>query len=212
MNRLKVSYIDIDFGAADFFNEIWQTAEKNNLNCYWSDVLAEATRHATFRLIWSETAFYVRFEGVQNEPLVINNKPIVTKKATTLWERDVFEIFVAPDARKVNKYYEFEVAPTGEWLDVKLEISPTGERKSDFDYHSGMKCAALITEDKVLATIKIEWDAFGKKPQAGETWRGNLFRCVGDGQSRGYLAWQPTKTKIPNFHVPEAFGYFKFVK
>lgn len=212
MSRLKVSYTNKDFDAADFHNEIWKKAEKIRLNRYWSGAPAEDSRHSTAQAVWSENAFYVRFEGTQIEPLFINNKPSLTEKATTLWERDVFEIFIAVDEVKVNKYFEFEVAPTGEWLDVKLEISPTGERKSDFRYVSGMKTAALVEEKKVLAAIKVDWDAFGKKPQTGDIWRGNLFRCVGAGQTRGYLAWQPTKTETPNFHVPGAFGRFEFVK
>ena len=29
--------------------------------------------------------------------------------------------------------------------------------------------------------------------------------------TRGYLAWRPTLTKSPNFHVPSKFGNFRFV-
>ncbi len=39
---------------------------------------------------------------------------------------------------------------------------------------------------------------------------GNLFRCIGVGNER-YLAWQPTGTPEPLFHVPEAFGWIQFV-
>lgn len=58
--------------------------------------------------------------------------------------------------------------------------------------------------------IKINWQAFGKKPNEGKIWHGNLFRCVGEGETRGYLAWQPTMTEKPNFHFPEAFGEIEF--
>jgi hypothetical protein len=75
-----------------------------------------------------------------------------------------------------------------------------------------MTAAVKVCEDKILAMIKIEWQAFGKTPQTGEVWRGNLFRCIGEGASRGFMAWQPTKTPAPNFHVPEAFGEFEFIK
>ena len=43
-----------------------------------------------------------------------------------------------------------------------------------------------------------------------EQWRANLFRCVGSGDTRGYLAWQPTRTPEPAFHLPAAFGWLKF--
>lgn len=214
MNLLRVSYTSADFQIDDFENEIWQTAEEANLQLYWSGASAEVSRHAKARLIWNEKALFVRFEANQAEPLIVNNKPNTRVKAMNLWERDVFEIFVAPEAENPQNYFEFEAAPTGEWLDVKLEILPGGERRSDFEYDSGMKLAAKTFENekKIFAVLKIEWQAFGKKPQDGEVWRGNLFRCVGEGRKRGYLAWQPTRTKTPNFHIPEAFGKFEFVK
>ena len=212
MNLLRVSYTSADFPVDDFENEIWQTTEKANLNSYWSGAPAEAGRHAMTRMIWNEKALLVRFEANQAEPLVVNDKPNTSIKAIGLWERDVFEVFVAPDAENPQNYFEFEAAPTGEWLDVKLKILPNGKRQSDFQYASGMKVATKFFEKKIFAVIRIEWRAFGKKPLAGDIWHGNLFRCVGSGKERGFLAWQPTKTDAPNFHVPEAFGKFEFVK
>jgi hypothetical protein len=38
----------------------------------------------------------------------------------------------------------------------------------------------------------------------------NLCRCVGEDPDRGYLAWRPTHTAEPNFHVPTAFGTIVF--
>ena len=212
MSLIKVSYIDEYFAPDDFENEIWQQTAEVSLSHLWSGGLAESERHATARLLWTTRELVIRFEGIQKEPLIINSKPDLSKKAIKLWERDVFEIFVAPDPDKSDNYFEFEVAPTGEWLDAEIKISPNGERETDFEYRSGMKTAAKIFENTVLAVIKIRWQAFGRKPQAGEIWRGNLFRCIGTGKNRVYIAWQPTKTKTPNFHVPEAFGQFEFVK
>jgi alpha-galactosidase len=73
-----------------------------------------------------------------------------------------------------------------------------------------MKSAAKIEKDKVIMAIKVEWKAFGKTPNKGDIWLGNLFRCVGKDPDRGYLAWRPTKTETPNFHIPGAFGEIKF--
>ena len=212
MNRLKVSYTKGDFQIDDFENRIWQCAEAASLHFYFSGVRAEAGRHAKAQLVWNEKALFVRFEGNQEEPLIVNNKPNIKEKAIGLWERDVFEIFVAPEAENVEKYFEFEAAPTGEWLDAKIEILPSGERRTDFGYDSEMRVAARISGDKILAAMKINWKAFGKKPVEREVWRGNLFRCVGVGKTRGYLTWQPTETETPNFHVPDKFGYFEFAK
>jgi len=45
-------------------------------------------------------------------------------------------------------------------------------------------------------------------PQA--IWRTNFYRVEGMEEPRTYLAWQPTRTSQPNFHVPSAFGKLRF--
>jgi len=40
--------------------------------------------------------------------------------------------------------------------------------------------------------------------------RANLFRCIGSDPTRGYLAWQPTRTPEANFHLPQVFGWLVF--
>jgi hypothetical protein len=80
------------------------------------------------------------------------------------------------------------------------------------EYSSGMLSAPRIEEGRVVTAIRIPWAAFGKRPAAGDVWLGNLFRCVGRDPDRGYLAWSPTFTERPNFHVPERFGEFEFVR
>ena len=209
MNTAKVSYTNRRLALEDFENEVWQQASAVNINKYWSGAEAETQRRAEARLIWTDEAFLFRFDCNQSEPLVISSEPNLENKTIGLWERDVCEIFVAPE--KIERYFEFEVAPTGEWLDAAVRQTPEG-RETDFEYNSGMKTAALVKENRILLAMQIEWKAFGRKPAAGERWRGNLFRCVGSGRARGYLAWQPTRTTEPNFHVPGAFGYFEFVR
>ena len=108
------------------------------------------------------------------------------------------------------KYFEFEVAPTGEWIDLAVHQMPH-KRETYSEYNSGMQTAAKIEKDKVWMAFKVEWKGFGKTPKSGEIWKGNIFRCIGSGETRGYLSWQATKTKTPNFHVPEKFGEFEFV-
>ena len=211
MNRLKVSYSE-DFNVDDFQNKSWKKSDEIYLRKYWSGDLADNERHAEARIVWTANALFVRFQGIQKEPLIVNLNPQLAEKTMSLWERDVFEIFVAPDFKNPKSYLEFEVAPTGEWLEAKIDILPDGTRRTDFQFDSKMTSAVKVLEDKILAIIKIDWQAFGKKPQTGDLWRGNLFRCIGQGANRGYLTWQPTKTPTPNFHVPEAFGEFKFVK
>jgi len=209
--KAEIRYSNTDFSIRAPAAEHWVNANPIGVATYWNGEKALKGRAFTARLLWSDTALYVFFEAQQSEPLVVADKPDLTKKAMNLWDRDVVEIFVAPDQSEPRKYFEFEAAPTGEWIDVGLD-STSGKRVSDWDYASGMEASAKIEKDRVVIAMKIPWKAFGKTPKAGDVWLGNLLRCVGKDPDRGYLTWSPTMTKNPNFHVPERFGEFHFVK
>lgn len=209
--KVSVSRITKDFPAADLDNPDWTKAKAVAVTTYWNGVAAPDGRRFNARMLWSPSALYVRCEAAQAEPLVVSESPDVSKKTMKLWDRDVCEIFLAPDAKQPRKYLEFEVAPTGEWIDLVIDYTGT-ERKTDWDFKSGMESAARIEKGRVVMAMKIPWSAFGVTPKAGDVWQGNLFRCVGRDPDRGYLAWRPTMTSVPSFHVPEKFGEFEFVK
>jgi alpha-galactosidase len=199
-----------DFPITDLSNPNWARAEEVLITKYWSGEIAPAGRHFKACLLWAETALYVRFEANQAEPLVISENPNLRGKTIGLWDRDVCEIFLAPDPVDFCRYFEFEVAPTGEWIDLAVQQLPD-RRETDFEFQSGMQTAAKIEEANVWMAFQVEWKALGKTPKTGDIWKGNILRCVGEGKGRGYLAWQPTETETPNFHVPERFGEFEFV-
>lgn len=209
--RLTIAHIASDFPIDRLDDPAWSGASQTVVTKYWSGKAAPDGRRFSARVLWSDTALYIRFDASQSEPLVISENPDITQKIRGLWDRDVCEIFIAPNASQRNKYFEFEIAPTGEWIDLAIEVA-SQERKTDWDYKSGMTSAAKIEKGKVVMAIKIPWKAFGARPKAGDVWLGNLFRCVGKDPTRGYLSWQATKTKEPSFHVPKAFGEFYFSK
>jgi hypothetical protein len=175
---------------------------------YWSGTEAPPARHAEARVLWSDAALHIRFHCHQDEPLIVNPTPQRETKTVGLWERDVCEIFVAPDARVPERYFEFEAAPTGEWLDLAIHLMPEA-RETDWGFPSGMTAAARVSTNEIMIAMRIPWNSLGHTPAAGERWRTNLFRCVGATEGRGYLAWQPTRTPRPNFHVPQAFGWLE---
>lgn len=209
--RIRIAHVSKDFPIDNLGAPIWNKASDVNVTEYWSGKPAPRGRHFIARLLWSKNALYVRFEANQTERLIVNDKPDLTKKARGLWDRDVCEIFIAPNKAVRNKYFEFEIAPTGEWMDLGITVTPT-KRKTDLDYVSRMQAAAKIEKGKVVMAIKVPWKALAKTPKAGDIWLGNLFRCVGKDPTRGYLSWQATRTRTPNFHVPERFGEFEFTK
>lgn len=189
--------------------DTWKQSSPVLIQRLWSGETAPATRHADVRLCWSDGGLHARFLCEQHEPLVISNAPVTDEKTLGLWDRDVCEIFVAPNPAEVSIYYEFEAAPTGEWVDLAITKTPTG-RETEWDYSSGMKTSAALRHDHVIIGITIPWSRRIPKPAAGDAWRVNLFRCVGTNPHDRYLAWLPTGTAEPNFHVPEAFGLLRF--
>jgi hypothetical protein len=94
-------------------------------------------------------------------------------------------------------------------VDLGLVVTPTG-RETDWDFNSGMKAAARIEPESVIVGIRIPWSDVIRKPAKGDVWRVNVFRCVGPEAPDRYLAWRPTRTPEPNYHVPEAFGVIRF--
>ncbi|MDQ1636700.1 MAG: hypothetical protein QOF62_39 [Pyrinomonadaceae bacterium] len=208
-STIVAPFTETDVSVAGFEHPAWAIAQPAIIHRYWSGADAPPSRHAEARIIWSAEALTVRFECKQTEPLLINDFRQLEKKTIGLWERDVCEFFVAPDSAQPNRYLEFEVAPTGEWLDLVIEFIG-GVRHTDWDFNSGMTAAARVAGEEIMIGMRLPWSESLPRPQVGDVWRANLFRCVGLGDER-YLAWQPTGTSQPNFHVPEAFGRLEFV-
>ena len=207
--RIRAAWSGLSLAELDHAE--WARARPVRLKRYWSGESAPFTRQAEARLLWDAGALYARFVGEQRETLIANASPQREWKTMGLWDMDVCEMFVAPHVGDLRRYYEFEVAPTGEWLDLAVRMTAEG-RETDWGFYSGMTAAARINSDSITVAMRVPWDAFAgvKAPRVGERWRVNLFRCIGADPTRGYLAWQPTHAPEPNFHVPEKFGWLLF--
>jgi hypothetical protein len=205
---IAAQYSEVSLSANEFDHPAWSRAQAIQITRKWSGEEAPLSRHADARIIWSEESLVVRFVCRQNEPLIVNPHPQLDKKTIGIWERDVCEIFIAPNPDTPERYFEFEAAPTGEWVDLKIQLTAEG-RETNWEFHSGMTVAGRCAGAELIITIRIPWSASIPKPERGDSWRCNLFRCVGTGNER-YLAWQPTYTPEPYFHVPAAFGWLRF--
>jgi hypothetical protein len=206
---ITARYVRPELAVADLTSPEWNRSPAVPINRYWSGEPAPSSRHAEARLLWSDKALHVRYDCVQAEPLIISATPQTEAKTMQLWDRDVCEIFIAPDPSVVERYFELEAAPTGEWMDVAIDWKPE-QRESDWSFNSQMTTAAEVHHDRVTIAMRIPWGDAIPQPQKGDRWRVNLFRCVGQDPDRGYVAWQPTMTPQPSFHVPQVFGWLVF--
>ena len=132
-----------------------------------------------------------------------------------LWDRDVVEIFLGDDWQNIRHYREYEIAPTGDWIDLAIDLDKKDE---DRGWKSGWKTAARIDEAAHIwyAAARIPLSSVSSTPvQAGTRWRMNLYRIEGQGADpqRHFLCWQQTCAgkRDPN-HVPENFGTLVFGK
>lgn len=205
---IGATFSELNLAVDAFDHPEWQRAQAIQITRKWSGEDAPPARYAEAKIIWNDAALLVRFVCRQEEPLIVNSRPQLEKKTLGLWDRDVCEIFIAPDPKTPERYFEFEAAPTGEWVDLAINFTTSG-RQTDFEFNSGMTAAAINIPGQSNITMRIPWSESLPKPQRGERWRANLFRCVGPGNDR-YHAWQPTRTPEPNFHVPEVFGWIEF--
>jgi len=137
------------------------------------------------------------------------------KDRDKLWDRDVVEMFLGDDWHNIRHYREFEIAPTGDWIDLAIDLN---KNSYDQSWSSGWQATARIDEKSRV------WYAAAKIPlksvsaavvEAGTRWRMNLYRIDGEGPDpqRRFMCWQPTcvVNRDPN-HVPEMFGTLVFGK
>src|SRR5437016_3719241 len=89
---LKVKHAAKDFSVTALDDPAWKKADEIAVKTYWSGEEAPKGRYFKARLLWSDTALYVRFEAAQTEPLIVSEKPDLSKKVKGLWDRDVCEI------------------------------------------------------------------------------------------------------------------------
>jgi hypothetical protein len=157
----------------------------------------------TARFLWTERHLYAGFEGRYGR-LTTFGKAAGGSERLGLWERDVVEVFLGTDPNRAHRYAEFEVAPTGERLDVAVDLPA-----KDFGWASGFEAASRVDGRRGVWTVemRVRLDRLGAvRPRVGERWRLNLYRH--DAASGRFLAWSPTATG--SAHTPERFGYLEF--
>lgn len=182
---------------------VWQTAKPVSLEYQSEDGSALPEVSTAVRALWSDKYLYLGYRCPFTWLTVF--EPVWTNRERLgLWDRDVVEAFIGDDLTHPLKYQEYEVAPTGEKLDLALDLPAKA-----FDWNSGFEAAVKIDDQAKIWTAewRIPLSALSQtKPRAGTRWRINLFRC--DRARNAFLAWNPTY-KV-TFHVPEKFGTLEF--
>lgn len=185
----------------------WQWSQPVRFFSDWQGKHPDPELETEVRVLWSDRTLYIRFVCRFRELfLFADSDP--NGRRDQLWDRDVAEAFLQPETEHSGRYREFEVSPNGMWID--LDIFPGGRR----DLKSGMRSSVVLDEPakKWSAEMAIPLEALTRSFDPGKIWRTNFYRVEGKREPRTYLAWQPTFSEKPNFHVPARFGSLRFAR
>ncbi|MBZ5598985.1 MAG: carbohydrate-binding family 9-like protein [Acidobacteriia bacterium] len=183
----------------------WQTATPVVFCSDWQGKNPDSSQETQVRILWSPRTLYLRFQCRYRELHVFADSD-PNGRRDHLWDRDVAEAFLQPDPSRERYYKEFEVSPNGMWID--LEIFPGGLA----DLKSGLRRSVVLDEKfhTWAAELALPMKALTLHFDPNSVWRANFYRVEGTKEPRTYMAWQPTGTPEPNFHVPAAFGKLRF--
>lgn len=175
-----------------------------------ANVPAEKTRAAA---VWTDKYVYFLF-WCKYEQLNVFEGEDFSKERWELWNKDVAEVFLNPQPERLWHYYEFEVAPNNQWID--LEITGKGIEAHDAKWNSGFEHATHVDAQNHIwtAEMRIPLSAMNvSAPKAGMEWRANFYRATGLGSDdkRKFLAWSVIREGT-TFHAPNYFGTLRLAK
>jgi predicted TIM-barrel fold metal-dependent hydrolase len=194
---------DRDFVPNGQFDEPeWSQAKPVRIEYGSRDSVAKPELSTPVRALWSDKFLYLAYESPYTQLSVF--EPKQTDERIGLWDNDVVEAFIGSDLDAPLTYTEYEWAPNGEFLDLKLE-----NRKPDFPWSSKAESAVTIDERQKVWRVETRIPLTSlatTMPQPGTKWRINLYRH--DKAHRAGMAFSPTLK--PSFHTPEKFGWLEF--
>ncbi len=164
--------------------------------------------------LWSPAYLYVAYR-CKYTTLNIYEGEDPAKERWELWNRDVVEVFVNPRPEHLNQYYEFEVAPNNQWIDLIIDLDK--KPMNDAGWNSGWEHATQIDAQKHVWTCEMRIPVRAMEVEALQPnleWRVNFYRADGPGPDpqRRFLSWSPIQGSKHTFHAPSSFGLIRFVK
>lgn len=181
----------------------WEHAPEVCFSADWRGQAPDPGRETRIRMLWSSEDIYIRFHCRYRNLYIYEGPPC---RRDRLWLRDVAEVFIQTEVDPPSCYREFEIAPSGDWLD--LDIAPGSKRHLKWD----LRPRAQVRPDSGYWSAEMALPLRRLIPtfDPSKIWKINFFRIEGSEPDRFYSAWRPTFTPRPNFHVPECFGELRF--
>ena len=127
-----------------------------------------------------------------------------------LWKQDVFELFIC-DEDSTETYKELQSSPWDVRFDGIISYDKQGKRHLNVSWDApGWESISIFDKikKKLTSVWSIPYDALSSTPISGSSWRLGVYSVNQHEDSQDLLSWQ--KVGMPNFHVPERFGYLDF--
>lgn len=197
----------------DLTKKEWKDAEWVQFNHDMSGTKHFPESETAVAALWTDTYVYFAFRAKYTTLNIYEGEDIAEER-WELWDRDVVEVFVNPEPQRVNHYYEFEVSPNNQWID--LEIDKDKDPFNDAAWDSGYEHATRIDEPAHVWTCEIRVPLRSMNVTTltpGAAWRINFYRAdgPGDDSQRRFMSWS-TIPEGRTFHVPTRFGIIRFVE
>jgi hypothetical protein len=213
---ISSKFISSDFTPdGDLGKSIWKGAERLT---YDNEVRAQKSypdSETQVQSLWTRGYLYLGYRCRYRELNVYAGEDIA-KERFGLWIKDTAEAFINPHPEHISHYYEFEVAPNNQWVDLEIDVSKKFAGNVHWD--SGFEHAVKVDAKHHLwtAEMKIPVKSMGVDAlQAGVAWRLNFYRLdgLGDDPQRRFFSWSPLPPgENRSFHQPSSFGIIKFVR
>jgi len=183
----------------------WEQAPALRFDRDWRGENPDPQRATEVRLLWTPDTLFLRF-ACSYRTITVFSDARPDGWRYELWDRDVAETFLQPDASDPLVYREFEVSPNGYWIDLAVSHGKIEE------LHSGLRRRVVLDEKarSWTAELALPMKCLTARFDPKRSWRANFFRIEGESEPRFYAAWSPTHSPKPNFHVPSAFGTLIF--
>jgi hypothetical protein len=141
---------------------------------------------------------------IDNAGFNVDTSRPVDVERENLFQEDCVELFLAPNPAERRQYFEIELGPMGHFFDLKIDkIKNTSDES--WSSHAEIKTHVDRQARKGIIEVALRSPDILAALKPNVRLPLNMFRMEGT-NPRLFLAWSPTKTPHPNFHVPNAFG------
>lgn len=196
----------------DLSKEVWRQAEWVQFDHDMSGKRTYAEAETRVASVWTAAYLYFAFR-CRYTTLNVYEGDDITKERWELWNRDVVEVFINPEPQRVNHYYEFEVAPNNQWIDLEIDKEKNPFNDTNWNSHFDHATRVDTKDHEWTCEMRIPVKAMGVAVRPDSEWRVNFYRADGPGDDaqRRFMCWS-TIPEGRTFHVPTRFGILRFVK